>query len=125
MKAFANLPPKADGSERTILSVCTGAFLLSGAGVLEDKKATTHHQALTALQAFADERGSTQIVPSRFVDGGVTGNGVRIITSGGISSGLDGSLYLLELKFGIEVAKKVEVVLEYKWRRDEGLIVGK
>lgn len=124
VSAFTNLVKREDGRERVIFSVCTGAFILAGTGVLDSMKATTHHQALDALQAFVDERGGrTEVLWKRFVDAGVTERGMRVVTSGGISSGLDGSLYLLEVKLGIEAARQVEVVLEHRWRKEEGLVV--
>jgi transcriptional regulator GlxA family with amidase domain len=65
----------------------------------------------------------TNSAGSRFVDAGVSAFGTRIITSGGISSGLDASLHVVEIRTSLEMARRVEDMLEYKWRRDEGVIV--
>jgi len=94
----------ANGAEK-VLSVCTGALLLAKAGLLEGLRATTHHQAFEELAAFAP---NTEIVKDeRFVDNG------KIITSGGISAGIDMSLYVIELIYGSDTAQRTAVYMEY------------
>jgi transcriptional regulator GlxA family with amidase domain len=96
----------------TILaSVCTGAMLLAAAGLLQGRPAVTHHSAFADLQA----RGAT-LVRARVVDDG------EIITAGGVTSGLDLALWLVERFAGPEAAHAAETRLEYErrgvvWRR--------
>lgn len=59
----------------------------------------------------------------RYVDAGTNGHGVRIISSGGVSCGLDASLYAVELKVGRKAADAMAAMMEYAWRRDEGVLV--
>ncbi|WP_459887738.1 DJ-1/PfpI family protein [Halostagnicola bangensis] len=90
----------ADGT--TIASVCTGAMVLAEAGILEDRPATTHHTALDDLAEYADA------VDSRVVDDG------DILTAGGVTSGIDLALWLLEREFGEDVADSAAEVLEHE-----------
>jgi transcriptional regulator GlxA family with amidase domain len=90
-----------------ILSVCTGALLLGRAGLLDGIDATTHHVAFDEL---------TQVSPSthvlrgtRFVDNG------RIVTSAGISAGIDASLYVVAKLLGHAVAAETAEYMEYDW----------
>ena len=92
-------------SAEKVLSVCTGALLLAKAGLLEGLKATTHHQVFEELAALAP---NTEIVKGeRFVDNG------KIITSGGISAGIDMSLYVIELICGRNTAQRTAAYMEY------------
>ncbi|KAI9742579.1 MAG: hypothetical protein M1818_003720 [Claussenomyces sp. TS43310] len=123
LKAFAALPAREEDIERTIVSICTGALILAAAGILNGKQATTSHLALDLLRDACVPAGTTTVVQSRFVDAGLSENGTRIITSGGLSSGFDAVLHLVELRSGIETARGVEKILEHAWRRDEGTVV--
>ncbi|MDJ1432721.1 DJ-1/PfpI family protein [Halostagnicola sp. A-GB9-2] len=96
--AVANL----HGNGTTIASVCTGAMILANAGVLDDRPATTHHTALEDLTEFAD------VVDSRVVDDG------DILTAGGVTSGIDLALWLLEREFGEDVSDSAAEVLEHE-----------
>ncbi len=88
-----------------IASVCTGALLLAAAGLLDGIPATTHHSAIEDLKAAGIE-----VLSERVVDAG------RILTSGGIASGLDLSLWILERTFGAGPAARVAEILEYERR---------
>ena len=90
----------------TIASVCTGAMLLAAAGITRSRPATTHHGALDELR----EQGA-DVVEARVVDDG------DLLTAGGVTSGLDLGLWLVEREWGVELAKKVEAEMEYE-RRD-------
>ena len=89
-----------------VMSVCTGAFLLAKAGLLEGLKATTHFQVLDTLAELAP---NTEIIRNeRFVDNG------KILTSAGVSAGIDMSLYVVELLYGKEEANKTAKYIEYE-----------
>jgi transcriptional regulator GlxA family with amidase domain len=89
-----------------VMSVCTGAFLLAKTGLLSGKAATTHHNAYTEFAvAFPDirlERGA------RFVDLG------HVASSGGLSSGIDLALHVVERYFGRTVAASSAYYMEYQ-----------
>lgn len=88
-----------------ILSVCTGALLLAKAGLLHGLDATTHHQVLDTLAALAP---TARMQPHRrYTDNG------QILTSGGISAGIDASLYLVGKILGAAVAKQTAAYMEY------------
>lgn len=89
---------------RYLTSVCTGAFLLAEAGLLQGKRATTHFSAIDELRAYPE----IEVVPERVVQ---TGN---VICAAGVSSGIDLSLYLLTLLFGEQAAQAVARNIEYR-----------
>ncbi|MBE9120112.1 DJ-1/PfpI family protein [Tychonema sp. LEGE 07199] len=89
-----------------VLSVCTGSLLLAKAGLLEGLAATTHHRALDLLRKLAPN--TTIIENQRFVDNG------KIITSGGISAGIDMSLHVVGKLLGTAQAEKTAEHMEYK-----------
>ena len=121
IKVFAKLPPPAEGPEHIILSVCTGAFLLGAAGVLGGLKVTTHHLGLDRLKAICDGNGDgskTEVVGGvRFVDAGIVKEGLRIVTAGGITSGFDASLHVVELFKDQDTADFIARVIEYERRQ--------
>jgi transcriptional regulator GlxA family with amidase domain len=92
-------------------SVCTGAFLLGQAGLLEGRKATTHWMSLDRL---AEEYPRTQVQCGvRWVDEG------NLVTSAGIEAGIDMSLHLVERLLGREAAETTARRMEYRWRENE------
>jgi putative intracellular protease/amidase len=97
-------------------SVCTGAFILAEAGLLENKTATTFHSALDDLQ---NNYPTTNVLKdARYVDNGT------IITTAGISAGIDGALHLVAKIQGFNNARKVAYNIEYdKWTPGEGLLL--
>ncbi|MER7015870.1 DJ-1/PfpI family protein [Saccharopolyspora sp. NPDC000359] len=88
-----------------LAAVCTGALLLAAAGITRGRPCTTHHLAQDDLA-----RAGGRIVPGRVVDDG------DLVTSGGVTSGLDLALWLVERNFGARTALRVESVLEYERR---------
>jgi len=88
------------------MSVCTGAFLLAKTGLLHGKAVATHHGAYAELaMAFPDvfvKRGA------RFVESG------NIASSGGLSSGIDLALHVVERYFGHAIALSTADNLEYQ-----------
>lgn len=90
-----------------VLSVCNGVRLLAKTGALDGKMATSHFRAVDNL---AKEFPKVDMVKGkRFVDNG------RIITTEGVSAGIDGSLYLLGKIFNQEVPKDVAKQMMYNW----------
>jgi cyclohexyl-isocyanide hydratase len=85
-----------------ITSVCTGAFVLGAAGLLQGKKATCHWAYTQLLPLF----GATH-APARVVRDG------NLITAGGVTSGIDFALQLIAAISGEDVAKTIQLALEY------------
>jgi cyclohexyl-isocyanide hydratase len=85
-----------------ITSVCTGAFVLGAAGLLQGKKATCHWAYTQLLPLF----GATH-APARVVRDG------NLITAGGVTSGIDFALELIAAISGEDVAKTIQLALEY------------
>jgi transcriptional regulator GlxA family with amidase domain len=90
-----------------IASVCTGAFLVAAGGLLDGRPAVTHWQAVDDLEAM----GIRVIRDARVVDDG------DIITAGGVTSGLDLALWIVEQQKGRQAAADVAAEIEH--RRDE------
>jgi transcriptional regulator GlxA family with amidase domain len=91
------------------MSVCTGAFLLARTGLLDGLTATTHHNY---LDDFATAFPRVELVrDQRFTDHG------RIITTAGLSSGIDGALHVVERCFGRTVAQNTAGYMEYESER--------
>jgi transcriptional regulator GlxA family with amidase domain len=95
-------------------SVCTGSLLLAKAGLLEGVTATTHFRAFPLLRELAPTADVRE--DRRFLDHD------KIITSAGISAGIDMSLHLVAKLHGVEVAQKTADQMEYHWRNDHGLV---
>ncbi|EKN63780.1 AraC/XylS family transcriptional regulator [Neobacillus bataviensis LMG 21833] len=94
-----------------IASVCSGAILLAEAGVLTGKTATTHPYAYDYLeQAYTDIEVVRNI---RFVDNG------NVLTSGGVSAGIDMSIYLVSKLLGDEAAATTVATLVYPYYDSE------
>lgn len=85
-----------------ITSVCTGAFILGAAGLLHSKKATCHWAYTQLLPLF----GATH-APARVVRDG------NLITAGGVTSGIDFALELIAAISGEDVARTIQLALEY------------
>ncbi|MDQ6939063.1 MAG: DJ-1/PfpI family protein [Verrucomicrobiota bacterium] len=122
---FANVPevkviviPAQKGSDAMIdwlrknalktdvtMSVCTGAFKLAKAGLLSGKPATTHHEFLDKLEKeYPDIQVKRGV---RFVEG------EKISTAGGLTSGTDLALRVVERYFGREIAQSAATYMEY------------
>ena len=99
------LQQKAPGS-RLVMSVCTGAFLLGRAGLLDNRKSTTHWFVLDEFQKQFPKTTAMQGV--RFVQDG------KVVTAAGVSSGIDGALHVVEKTSGKQVADGVSRVIQYR-----------
>ena len=102
---------KSMESADIVTSVCTGAFQLGQAGLLEGQVATTHH---LFFDAFAEQFPKTTLRRGkRFVDNG------KIASAGGLTSGIDMALHVVARYFGDDVAQRTAVYMEYEsdgWR---------
>jgi transcriptional regulator GlxA family with amidase domain len=99
---------KASEKADVTMSVCTGAFQLARAGLLSGKSATTHHDFIDSLaKEYPDVRVRRGL---RFVENG------RIATAGGLTSGIDLALRVVERYFGRPVAERTAVYMEYQSR---------
>ncbi|MFI5913217.1 DJ-1/PfpI family protein [Dactylosporangium sp. NPDC051541] len=91
--------------EVTVATVCGGSLALAMAGLLEGRPAVTHHVGLDVLEATG-----VDVVRARVVDDG------DLISAGGVTSGLDLGLHIVEREFGPRVAHAVETLFEYERR---------
>jgi transcriptional regulator GlxA family with amidase domain len=89
-------------------SVCTGAFLLAEAGLLEGRQATTHWASIGWMREHYPS--VTTLDDRRVVDEG------RVVTSAGISAGIDMALHLVARLHGQEAAVWTARRMEYDWR---------
>lgn len=92
---------------RIVASVCTGAFVLAACGLLSHERVTTHWEDLADLQA---QFPALQVVDGvRWVDNG------HIVTSAGISAGIDMCLHLVERLAGGGIAGRTARQMDYPW----------
>lgn len=90
-----------------VTSVCTGAFILAGAGLLAGKAATTHWSTIDWLR---QEHPEVEVRDDeRIVDLG------PIVTSAGVSAGIDMALYVVGRLHGTEIARRTARDMEYDW----------
>lgn len=87
---------------RYVFSVCTGALLCGAAGLLEGKRATTHWAAMQVLPYFGAIPSHERVV----VDG-------QLISTGGVTAGIDGSLVVVSLLRGRTVAEELQLYMAY------------
>jgi cyclohexyl-isocyanide hydratase len=88
---------------RYVFSVCTGALLCGAAGLLEGKRATTHWTAMEVLRLYGAEPVHERVV----VDG-------RMISAGGVTAGIDGSLVVVSLLRGNTAAEEIQLYMAYE-----------
>ena len=101
---------------RHLMSVCSGAFILGKAGLLDGLTVTTFHTRIEELQAAVPK--AKVLANVRFVDNG------RVLTTAGVSAGIDGALHLIAKIKGEQAAKDAAFYMEYdKWKPNEGLVV--
>ena len=102
-----------------VATVCTGAMLATAAGLTQGRPAVTHHGALDDLQS-----AGAKVVEARVVDDG------DLVTAGGVTSGIDMALWLVERHFGAELAATVAAEIEHPrhgevWRATPGQAPGR
>jgi len=101
-----------------LFSVCTGAYFLGRAGLLDGLTATTFHDNVEDLRSILPN--TKVLADTRFVDNG------HVITTAGISAGIDGALHLVARLKGDAEAQRIAAEMEYdKYVPNEGLIVNK
>jgi putative intracellular protease/amidase len=107
---------KTSANTEFTLSVCNGAFWLANAGLLEGKEATTYYGLIELLRA---KFPNVNVVNNkRYCDNG------RIITTAGLSSGIDGALHVVEKLDGLAKARSIAYNMEYNWQPDSGYARG-
>jgi transcriptional regulator GlxA family with amidase domain len=97
-------------------SVCTGAFLLGKAGLLDNLTVTTFRSSIEGLKKAVPK--AKVLYNVRYVDNG------RVITTAGISAGIDGALHIVAKLKGNAAAADVAKVMEYdNWVPEKGLVI--
>jgi putative intracellular protease/amidase len=109
---------KIHAQNKVILSVCTGAFKVAKAGLLDGKQATTHH---AFFGNFSSQLPNVKLVRSvRYVQADPI-----IFTAGGLSSGIDLALHIVAEYYGPAQAQKTADYMEYQgtgWKTNQGVI---
>lgn len=90
---------------KTLVTVCTGAVFAARAGVMNGRNVNTHRAAADVIRALG-----VNLISARVVDDG------NIISSGGVTSGIDLALYLVERYASAQLAIATEQILEYERR---------
>jgi len=101
---------KEMAKQAEVMTVCNGAFLAAKAGLLANLPATTFYGYLDHLTEVSPT--TTVVRDKKYVDNG------RIITTAGLSSGIDGSLYVVSKLVGNGRAKFTALNMEYNWDPD-------
>ena len=97
-------------SAEIMASVCTGAFILAKAGLLEGLSATTHWED---IEEFSQMFPKVKVIKNkRWVEEG------RILTSAGISAGIDMSLHIVSMLEGQDLAERTARQMDYRWQEN-------
>jgi putative intracellular protease/amidase len=108
---------KIHAQNKVILSVCTGAFKVAKAGLLDGKQATTHH---AFFGNFSSQFPNVKLVRSvRYVQADPI-----LFTAGGLSSGIDLALHIVAEYYGTSAAQKTADYMEYQgtgWKTNQGV----
>lgn len=114
--AFMAWAKKAAADADLTLTVCTGAFILGDAGMLDGRDVTTWYGALNRLAATYP---AANVQPGRrFVDSG------EVVTTAGVSAGIDGALHVVARLLGRQVAEQTAQYMEYRWSPEAYLVAG-
>ncbi len=105
-----------NNKEITVATVCGGTLLPAMKGLLKDRHAVTNHMGMSAL-------GALGAIP---IEARVVEDSPRFVSGGGVTSGLDVALYLVDRELGPQVANSVEKLFEYEKRgtvwKAEGIV---
>ena len=93
------------------LSVCTGAFVLGAIGALDGREVTTWHGRVAHLAAAVPR--ARVVAGRRFVDSG------EVVTTAGVSAGIDGALHVVARLLGTRIARRTAAYMEYDWTADD------
>lgn len=105
-----------DKETKSYFSVCTGAFILGNAGLLDNLTVTTFHKSIANLQKAVPKAKVLENI--RYVDNG------RVITTAGISAGIDGALHLVAKLRGAAAAMAIAKQIEYdKYVPEQGMVI--
>jgi transcriptional regulator GlxA family with amidase domain len=105
-KLVAWVAKQAAGAE-VVTSVCTGSFVLGEAGLLDGKRSTTHHLSIDAMRE--QYRQTAVVAGQRFVEDG------KVVTSAGVSAGIDLSLHVVAKLYGDGTARMTANIMEYPY----------
>lgn len=105
---------QAAARAEVVLSVCSGARLLGQAGLLDGLAVATHHLVYEHLGQIAPQAVLRR--DARVVDTG------KVVTTGGISAGIDGSFHVVARLLGLDVAKHTAAYMEYRWVPGESVV---
>lgn len=92
------------------MSVCSGSALLAKAGLLDDRRATSNKMFFSLATSQSDK--VAWVEAARWVVDG------PMVTSSGVSAGIDMALAVIESLFGSERAEEIAAYTEYQWHRD-------
>jgi cyclohexyl-isocyanide hydratase len=101
-EAILSFIRKQADSERYVFSVCTGALLCGAAGLLRGRRATTHWAAWDLLHYYGAIPVKSRVVSDR-----------KLISSAGVTAGLDGALVVAEMLCGRQGAEEIQLEIEY------------
>jgi putative intracellular protease/amidase len=107
---------KQNGKAEHVMSVCNGAITLANTGLLQGLTSTTTRGNIDYFKRLHPELKIVR--DQRVVDSG------KIITTGGLSAGIDGALHVMAKMRGDGQAKAVAVELEYDWHPEGGFLPG-
>jgi transcriptional regulator GlxA family with amidase domain len=93
------------GDGACVAAVCTGAMLVSAAGLFRGRPATTHHGALSDLRLQG-----ARLVDARVIDDG------DLLSCGGVTSGIDLALWIVERSWGKKLANQIADEMEHERR---------
>jgi len=96
------------------MSVCNGAFILANTGLLDGLTATTTNSNIAGMQRLYPK--IKVVRDRRYVDNG------RIITTGGLSAGIDGALHVIAKLYGAGYAQFIALREEYDWKPEGGFV---
>ena len=109
-KAFMDWAKSAGEQSDITLTVCNGTFVAAANGMLDGKTATSHHSAIAGLRSRYPK--ITVVDDQRFVDQG------KIVTSAGVSAGIDGALHVVARLSDIATSQNVAHYMEYDWESE-------
>jgi transcriptional regulator GlxA family with amidase domain len=109
-EAMLNFLRERSQQAQLTLSVCNGSGLIAAAGILDDRRATTNKQFFSLVASQGAKVDWVQ--KARWVDDG------DIVTSSGVSAGMDMALAVIQRLFGKELAESIAAAAEYEWHRD-------